>query len=133
MESNEQTRQPADVAELRERIGSWRKTRAKPGRMAEDLWRAAAKLAGRHGINPIARALRLDYYSLKRWIDGRGHGKAVRSTRRAPAFVEVRPAPVAPSVCVLEIEEPRGAKMTVRLSSAVDVVAVAEAFWRCRR
>jgi len=133
MESNEQTREPADVAELRERIESWRNTRAKPGRMAENLWRTAAKLAGRYGINPIARALRLDYYALKGWIDGRGHGRAARATRRAPAFVEVRPAPAAPSVCLLEIEEPRGAKMTVRLSSAVDVVAVAEAFWRCRR
>lgn len=133
MESNEQTREPAGVAELRERIESWRKTRSRPGRMPEDLWRAAAKLAGRHGINPIARALRLDYYALKGWIDGRGHGKAARTGRKVPAFVEVRPAPAAPSVCLLEIEEPRGAKMTVRLSSAVDVVAVAEAFWRCRR
>lgn len=133
MESNEQERNPAGVAELREQIESWRKTRAKPGRMAEDLWRAAAKLAGRHGINLVARALRLDYYSLKSWIDGSGHGKAARATRRAPAFVEVRPASFAPSLCVLEIEEPRGAKLTVRLSSALDVVAVAEAFWRCRK
>jgi hypothetical protein len=133
MESNGQTREPADVAELRERIENWRKTRAKPERMAEDLWRGAVKLAGRHGINPIARALRLDYYALKGWIDGRGHRRAPRATRKAPAFVEVRPAPAAPSVCLLEIEEPKGAKMTVRLSSAAEVVAVAEAFWRCRR
>ncbi len=63
-------RQEADgLPELRERIDLWRRTRGKPGRMPENLWRAAAKLAEKHGIHRVAAPLRLDYYSLKRWVD----------------------------------------------------------------
>ncbi len=133
MESKEDKREPAGVAELRERIESWRKTRAKPGLMPEDLWRRAVKLARKHGVNPIKSALRLEYYALKGRLEGAGQGRAPRAAKRSPAFVEIRPAQAVPSSCVVELEEHGGAKMTVRLSSALDVVAVAEAFWRCRR
>lgn len=54
--------EPAGFATLRERIETWRRTRLKPGAMPEELWQAAARLAAKHGINPTAEALRLQYY-----------------------------------------------------------------------
>jgi hypothetical protein len=95
--------------------------------MPEALWRAAARLAEKHGLNRVAAPLRLDYYNLKWWVEGR--------TRRAsasvpkPTFVEVRPA-AAPAGSILELEKPGGKKLTLRLSAPLDVVALAEAFWR---
>jgi hypothetical protein len=38
--------------------------------MPEELWQTAARLAEKHGINPTAKALRLQYYGLKDRIDG---------------------------------------------------------------
>src|SRR6266511_1879186 len=101
-------REPDGVPELRERIDLWRRTRPKPGRMPEELWSAAGKSARKHGLNPIASALRLDYYSLKERADGVVQGRGPKAGGIKPAFVEVRPAG-APSGCVLEIEEPGGA------------------------
>lgn len=117
---------PAQVAELRERIETWRRTRAKPGPMPEDLWSAAARLARKHGINPTAKTLRLQYYALKDRVDGKSPGR-VRA--HEPTFVEV-PRPVVSPGNVLEIERPGGTKITLRLSSAADVVAVLESVWR---
>jgi hypothetical protein len=98
--------------------------------MPEALWRAAAKLAEKHGLNRVAAPLRLDYYSLKRRVEeGR---ERRRSPAPSPAFIEVRPAAPAAAGSVLELEKPGGTKMTLWLSSALDVGALVEAFWRPR-
>jgi len=97
--------------------------------MPEELWDLAVRLAQVHGLNPIARALVLDYYSLKKRLDTAGN--APEST---PEFVEVDVASAGGSTeCVLEFEERRGAKLTVRLRGSVDVVALLESFWKRRR
>jgi len=128
MERTDQRREPDALAKLGARIGEWRRRRGKPGPMPERLWRAAAKLAEEHGLNPVAAPLRLDYYSLKRWVEeGRGQR---RSAAPSPAFIEVRPLAPAAAGTVLELEKPGGSKMTLRLSSALDVGALVEAFWR---
>jgi len=125
MKKTGEGREPAGVAKLRRRIESWRRTRARSGPMPEDLWSAAGSLARQHGVNPVAKALRLHYYALKDRLDG------TRPRRcRRPAFVEIAPAATVPSCFVLELDGSAGRKMTVRLSSAVDVVALVEAFWR---
>jgi len=122
-------------AELRERIATWRKTRVKLGPMPEELWKAAGKLAKRHGINPTAKALGVQYYGLKERIEREA---PVRGGRGRPprkvAFVEVPRLAAAPaSLNTMEIERPGGTKVTLRLSSAVDVVAVLESVWRTER
>jgi hypothetical protein len=133
MEGTREKRTPDGVLELGERIGLWRKSRAKPGAMPEALWEAAVKLAQRHGVNRVAAPLRLDYYSLKRRVDGtKPVGRTPRGRRR-PTFVEVPRFAGAPSANVLEIERPGGTKITLRLASAVDVVAVLDSVWRADR
>ena len=134
---------PKDIADAKLRVDHWRKTREKAGRMPEDLWGVAVRVARKRGINAVAKALHLDYYSLKRHVKASGGARSrkpaaarrsVPKKKPAPAFVAVDVVPPATMPeCVLELVAPRGAKMTVRIRGSVDVVALAEAFWRRRR
>jgi hypothetical protein len=133
MEGTREKRTPDGVLKLGERIDLWRRTRAKPGAMPEALWQAAAKLARKHGVNRVAAPLRLEYYSLKRRVDEAELVGRRQPARRRPTFVEVPRIAEAPSGNVLEIERPGGTKVTLRLSSAVDVVGVLESVWRAER
>lgn len=129
MKDHSKTIVPGPVTDVGRRIDAWRRTRPKRGPMPEALWRDAAQLAQAHGINPIACALRLEYYALKRHVEG------VRPPEAAaqPAFVEVSVCASAPTPdCVVEMEHPDGARMRVRLSSQDSLVALTEAFWRCQ-
>lgn len=61
MERIDKRRKPDSLGALGARIDRWRRSRGKPGPMPERLWRAAAKLAEKHGVNRVAAPLRLDY------------------------------------------------------------------------
>jgi hypothetical protein len=102
--------------------------------MPEPLWEAAVELAQREGLYPVARALRLNYESLKTRV---GAG----SPRRAPracvpvGFVELPPLSLAappPAGPVLEWQDRHGSKLTIRLAvgQAVAVERVAAHFLR---
>jgi hypothetical protein len=56
---------------ISERLEQWRKTRKHRARIPERLWKAAVRVARKHGLHRTARALRLDYYS-----DGRDEERA---------------------------------------------------------
>ena len=60
-----------DVEELRKRFEEFRSQHQKRTRLPEELWRAAAEVAGRRGKNLVCRWLRLDANSLKKWM-GKG-------------------------------------------------------------
>ena len=117
------------------------------------------KVAGRYGIHRTAKALRLDYYSLKRRVEREAAEKeaAAKEAARAkePAakrrdarksgvgasqasvgtatFVELpSPAWAARGECVLELERPGGTKMRVCLMGlpASDVAAIGRSLWQ---
>jgi hypothetical protein len=125
---------PGRVAELRSRIVRWRRRRAKGSPMPEELWAGAVALAQRHGVYPVARALRVDYGTLKK-----------RATRRPrdgetaeviPEFVALDPGPLVARTQsagpVVELWRADGAKLVLRLPAdeRLDVDRLAEAFWR---
>jgi hypothetical protein len=60
---------PARLAGLRQRFDRWRRTRKTRSRIPEPLWTSAVKVAGRYGIHRTAKALRVDYYSLKKRVE----------------------------------------------------------------
>ena len=60
---------PARLEGLRRRFEDWRRTRKVRSRIPEPLWASAVKLAGRYGIHRTAKALRVDYYALKKRVE----------------------------------------------------------------
>jgi hypothetical protein len=95
------------------RLVEWRKQHKTPARIPAELWTKAVELAGRYGLAQTARALRLDYSSLKRKMAAN-----VATLPALPQFVELL-APVSGSIaeCALEVESPRGARMRVVLKN----------------
>ncbi|MFH1269419.1 MAG: hypothetical protein ABIK89_27150 [Planctomycetota bacterium] len=74
---------PARLMGVRRRFERWRQTR-KPGtRIPKSLWAAAVKAAGQYGIHRAAKALSLDYYSLKDRTEG--HPAGCRRSKDRPA------------------------------------------------
>jgi hypothetical protein len=129
---------PARLEGLRRRFNQWRRTRQSRSRIPEPLWTAAAKAAGRYGIHQTAKALGLDYYSLKRRAEKRTRSRrATPSASKVPAadgpttFVELPTAAwSACGECTLELEHPSGAKLHVSLKGlpAPDLAALAGSF-----
>jgi hypothetical protein len=125
----------ARIEEVRRRFRSWRRT-CRRGRIPEDLWNAAAELAGALGVNPVAQELGLDYCSLKRRTEEASSArKAKQSGPTSARFVEVElPARRPRAECVVEVEDRSGTRLTVRLAGAGpdEVTAIAKALWKCQ-
>lgn len=126
-------RLPDVVTDACRRLDAWRKSRPKRGPIPAPLWNEAAALARAHGIHPIAKALRLDYYSLKRQMVAGVSARAAKPVAH-PAFVEVTlvGSSPPPAECAVELKRSDGARMRVRLSRQADLVALSDSFWRWR-
>ena len=112
------------------RLAAWRKHRRHRQPIPEPLWQAAAVLARTHGVSPISSALRLNYYDLQRRAS-----PSAGSTQPAPAptFVEVPVGSLNPPVSnppTLELAHPSGSRLTLRLQSSQDLLAVVQTFLR---
>jgi len=126
---------PARLEEARRRFERWRRTRKVRSRIPEPLWAAAVKLAGRYGIHRTAKALRVDYYSLKKRGEGTPAATAgfVSGATAATTFLELPAAAWTGSgECTLELEDAGGAKMRVHLKgfAAPDLAALGRSFWQ---
>lgn len=96
---------------VRRRLDRWRQTRRHArAPLPPRLWAAAMALVPEHGLYGTARALHLDYGTLKRHVNGRGdQGRASVPS----GFVELAPPPPrAPDTWLIEIE---GGRATVRV------------------
>lgn len=118
------TKSLASLARLERRFTAWRKSRSVGQRIPHPLWKAAVQVASEHGLNQTASALKLDYYSLKKRVDGNRASSA--------SFVEL-PSPSYPVVseCVIELEDGRGARMRVHLKgqNVPDLLPLSRQFW----
>ena len=117
---------PGRLGAVCRRFDRWRETRAGCSRIPAALWASAVKAAGRHGLNPTAQAL---------GQRSRGDGLVKRGgpDRQAiTTFVELAtPASGGVAECLLEMENPSGAKMRVHLKGvpAPDLAALSRSFW----
>jgi hypothetical protein len=101
------------------------------------LWGWAIEAVGQYGLSTTARALGLDYYALKKHVVAAGSCGPQGSRRRCAAedstrFIELLPAATAAiPECLLEWEDPRGAKMRIHLKGTAvpDVTALSQSFW----
>jgi len=135
---------PAQLEGTCRRFDRWRQTRKGGSRIPETLWALAVKAADKFGLNRTAQVLRLDYYALKKRVEAAGslHGnafprhpdeKAMSVDGPATAtFVELAsPASGGSRECILELEDPGGAKMRVHVkgAEAPDLAALTRSFW----
>ena len=126
---------PARLVGLRRRFDRWRQTRKVRSRIPEPLWAAAVKLAAKYGIHQTAKALRVDYYALKKRVDGAPAVTASKLPEVAAGarFLELPAAAWAGSgECTLELEDADGAKLRVHLKGfeAPDLAALSRSFWQ---
>ena len=123
--STKRTRElPARLVSLRERFDEWRRKRKVRSRIPEPLWDKAVKLAGTYGLHRTAKALRVNYYALKKRVETEG------TTPDATTFLEL--AAPAPCECTMELEDAAGARMRVQLSGVAtpDLVALSLSFYQ---
>jgi hypothetical protein len=128
---------PAGLERLRRRFERSRQLRRARSPISDSLWAAAVRMAGLHGLNRTAKALRLDYYSLKRRLEEKnGKPAGIPSGARAAApFIELAPpASGGPCDCILVLESASGARMKVHLKSIAtpDLAALSRSFWNPR-
>jgi hypothetical protein len=123
-------RRTAGLVVAQRRFERWRRTR-KSRTIPEELWRLAEELAGRCGVQRTARALRLNYDSLKKRVEG-----GASESGRPATFVEVVAAGEiersgAAGACIVEFENARGDSLRVVMKGGVaDLEALSAAFWR---
>ena len=114
-------------------LAAWRRQRRHREAIPDSLWRLIVPLAQAHGVSPVAQALRLNYTALKQ----RSVAGGVTSAAGNPlgGFIEV-PVVGAPSATpwVIELEDGRGTKLTVRLAQgeSATVLTLAQGLWRQR-
>jgi len=119
-----------ELEQVRGALAAWRAAPGKGQRIPDAVWRKAVHAAKRHGLNPVSKALGLDYNCLKKHVAG-GRWSGKRTVDLAPAFVEVKPeAPPEDLACVIELEKCGGTRMRICVKSAatVDWCRIKEAF-----
>jgi hypothetical protein len=127
------------LADVRRRFELWRRSRKVGSRIPEALWDAAVNTAKRHGVAQTARALRVDYYTLKSRLEGKP-GKRVEAASSlaaseepvAATFLELpTPARTTLPECILELEDAEGCKMRIHLKGieAPDLSALSRSLW----
>ena len=122
----------SEIEPLRCQLEAWRQNR-KPGeRIPEDLWNTAVELAARFGVGRVARALGVGYHALKESAQTSPASRQRGGSGLKPAaFIELpRPTPSPRIGYLIELEDGRGAKMTLHLApeSGNQVLALAQAF-----
>ena len=124
---------PARLEAVRRRIEHWRLARKARSRIPDSLWASAVKMARTYGIHRAARALRLDYYALKKRVGPEAAAAPVRPEGSGVAtFLELAaPMQTGSGECTLELEDAGGAKMRVHLKGfeAPDLAALSRSFW----
>jgi hypothetical protein len=120
-----------EVETVRQRFAQWREQNLGRPPLPKALWSAAADLARRHGVNPIAQALGLNYYSLQERMES-ANGTERQPPPQAPSFVELMPWGAGLPECHLEVEHARGHKMKIQLKGTAthELATLAQLLWR---
>jgi hypothetical protein len=122
---------PADFALVCKRFEHSRRIRKARSRIPEPLWDAAVEMAGRYGIHLTAKALRVDYYSLKKRLERGAPARLPSPAKAATAFIELPPLTAVHSdgcvsQCTLEWEDAGGGTLRLHLPgiAAADLATV---------
>jgi hypothetical protein len=120
----------SEMEPVRSQLQAWRQTRKRGEHIPETLWRALGELARGFGVGRVSKALGVGYHALKERT--REPTQSAGGGNDSAAFVELpMPGAAARSHWVVELEDGRGAKMTLRLGSGSgsEVLSLVQAFW----
>jgi len=124
---------PGRLEAVRGRLERWRRTHPARSRISGPLWAAVVKVAETYGIHRTAKALRLDYYSVKKRVERQAAGaEELPSEGGAATFVELASSPCDGSCeCTVELEDSAGSKMRVHFkgTAAPDLASLSRSFW----
>lgn len=126
------------LAQARDRLARWRAQHGGPGiPVPEALWAEAVEAARVEGVEATARALRLDRSRLAARMTTAGVAVDVKAGGEVGGgFVELDAGRLGLSPrTVVRLEGRDGERLEVELGAgaAIDLSALAEAFWRRRR
>ncbi len=123
------TSESVQVEKARKKFIEWRRSGKARSRIPEQLWTSAVVAARDVGVNQACKALRLDYYALKRRVVASAEMPCVKASGN---FVEFDSGvPPLLTEWAVEMENGRGGRMRVaaRSVSGPDVVALSRAFF----
>ena len=106
---------PSDLAAAQNQITRWRAEHKPRTRFPEQLWQLAAELSRKYGHNQVCKALKLDYYSLKKRLEP---GSVKPKRRTAPAFFELLPEKPSSARCSIECENSSGNRIRIHLDGS---------------
>jgi len=107
-----------ELKKLELRLKSWRRDHSAPTPIPFEIWRHAAELASVIGVATVAKTLRLDHSRPKKLSLDSGVNSAPALRSAPPTFVELRPMVMdGIGQCIVEVESPRGSKMTIQLAN----------------
>lgn len=125
--------QTQELVALQQRVEGWRRRGGggRGSRIPEDIWDEAVSVSRTAGLYATARALRFNYDKLKQLAAS----KSPRPNKQATGFVTLQ-LPQRPNglKVVIDLAGQDGELMRIDVSggSAMDVVALAHAFWQRR-
>ena len=127
------------MARVQPTLAAWRLRRRHREAIPETLWRMIVPLAQAHGVSPVARALGINYTTLKERTVVGANGVSLQVEKRADGFIELPVAAPGPwstsSQWTIELEDRQGAKLTLRLAQAetTTALALAQGLWSRRQ
>jgi len=119
------------IEDVRRQFETWRKSSKLHEPIPAELWKAAVSLCGTYRPYIIARKLRLNYTKLKEHVHALKTDLPIKKAPTA-AFIELDfAAPAMAGQCVIEMQDPKGGKMTLQLSGdkCPDPIEICKAFW----
>ena len=118
---------PSSLLRAGKRFTAWRRKQKRGSRLSEKLWAVATAQAHQHGISKTARALGLDYYSLKKHVEsciassGDSLASSCDSSTVTPSFIEMPGWSHSDSECTFHFQDERGATMRIQLKGVRDL------------
>lgn len=124
------------LEQVKQRFALWRAERQRGTHISAAFWAAAVGLVAQHGLRRVVQELGVDYGRLKKRFEQGVTLPPAMSGAGKVQFVELfAAAPVgvaAPTACMIEMDNGRGAKMRIELKNLDALAGLTSAFWSAR-
>jgi hypothetical protein len=124
------------IEQVKQRFTLWRAERQRGTHISAAFWAAAVGLVAQHGLRRVVSELGVDYGRLKKRFEQVVPLESSMSGAGKVQFVELFATPpvgvAAPTECIVEMDNGRGAKMRIELKNLDALAGLTSAFWSAR-